>query len=176
MTEYRRAGLPGAPWFFTVNLAERHGNRLLVERIDVLRTALRSVRARHPFHLEAVVILPDHLHCVWTLPPGDSDFSVRWSLIKGQFSRAIEPGERVSQSRAQRGERGLWQRRSWEHLIRDQDDFNRHVDYVHWNPVKHGWVPRVASWPHSSFHGFKRRGIYPEDWGGANVPSIAAGE
>ena len=144
MTEYRRAWLPGATWFFTVNLAERRGNWLLVERIDVLRTAFRSVRARHPFHLDAVVILPDHLHCVWTLPPGDTDFSTRWSLIKGHFSRAIEKGERVSQSRAKRGERGLWQRRFWEHLIRDQGDFNRHVDYVHWNPVKHGWVRRVA--------------------------------
>ena len=174
MTEYRRAWLPGATWFFTVNLAERRGNRLLVERFDVLRTAFRSVRARHPFQLEAVVILPDHLHCVWTLASGDSDFSTRWSLIKGHFSRAIEKGERVSQSRAKRGERGLWQRRFWEHVIRDQADFNRDVDYVHWNPVKHGWVRRVADWPHSSFHAFRRRGIYPE--GGENVPSLAAGQ
>jgi putative transposase len=176
MTEYRRAWLPGATWFFTVNLAERRGNRLLVERIDVLRTAFRYVRVRHPFDLEAVVILPDHLHCVWTLAPGDKDFSSRWSLIKGHFSRAIEKGERISQSRAKRGERGLWQRRFWEHLIRDQSDFNRHVDYVHWNPVKHGWVRRVADWPHSSFHAFRQRGIYPEDWGGENVPTFAAGE
>jgi REP-associated tyrosine transposase len=107
VTEYRRAWLPGATWFFTVNLAERRGNRLLVERIDVLRAAFRSVRARHPFRLEAVVVLPDHLHCVWMLPPGDADFSVRWGLIKAQFSRAVEPGERISHSRAQRGERGL---------------------------------------------------------------------
>jgi putative transposase len=176
MAEYRRAWLPGATWFFTVNLAERRGNRLLGERIDVLRTAFRYVRVRHPFHLEAIVILPDHLHCVWTLAPGDTDFSSRWSSIKGHFSRAIEKGERISQSRAKRGERGLWQRRFWEHHIRDQADFNRHVDYVHWNPVKHGWVRRVADWPHSSFHAFRRRGIYPEDWGGENVPTLAAGE
>ena len=114
MIEYCRTGHPGATWFFMVNLPERRGNRLLVERIDVLRTAFRSVRARHPFQLEAVVILPDHLHCVWTLASGDSDFSTRWSLIKGHFSRAIEKGERVSRSRAKRGERGLWQRRFWE--------------------------------------------------------------
>ncbi|MDQ3583535.1 MAG: transposase, partial [Pseudomonadota bacterium] len=164
MTEYRRAWLPGATWFFTVNLAERRGNRLLVERIDVLRAAFRSVRARHSFQLEAVVILPDHLHCVWTLASGDADFSTRWSLIKGHFSRAIEKGERVSQSRAKRGERGLRQRRFWEHLIRDRPGFNRHVDYVHCNPVKHGWVRRVADWPHSSFHAFRRPGIYPDDW------------
>ena len=116
----------GSHVVFTVNLAERRGNRLLVERIDVLRTAFRNVRARHPFHTEAIVILPDHLHCVWTLGPGDTDCSTRWSLIKGHFSRAIEKGERISQSRAKRGERGLWQRRFWEHLIRDQADFNRH--------------------------------------------------
>jgi putative transposase len=107
MTEYRRTRLPGATWFFTVNLAERCGNWLLVERIDVLRTAFRSVRARYLLHLEAVVILPDHLHCVWTLEPGDTGFPTRWSLIKGHFSRAIEKGERISQSRAKRGERGL---------------------------------------------------------------------
>ena len=157
MTEYRRTWHPGATWFFTVNLAERRGNRLLVERIDVLRTAFRNVRARHPFHIEAIVVLPDHLHCVWTLGPGDTDFSTRWSLIKGHF-RAIEKVERISQSRAKRGERGLWQRRFWEHLIRDQADFNRHADYVHWNPVRHGWVTRVSDWPHSSFHAFRREG------------------
>jgi putative transposase len=144
--------------------------------IEVLRATFRRVRTRHPFRLEAVVVLPDHLHCVWTLPPGDTDYSTRWNLIKGCFSRAIEKGERVSHCRTKRGERGLWQRRFWEHLIRDQDDFNRHVDYVHWNPVKHGWVRRVADWPHSSFHAFRRRGIYPEDWGAENVPNIAAGE
>ena len=158
-----------------MNLAERRGNRLLVEGIDALGTAFRNVQARHPFQIEAIVMLPDHLHCVWTLRPDDTDFSTRWSLIKGQFSRAIEKGERISQSRAKRGERGLWQRRFWEHLIRDQADCNRHVDYVHWNSVRHGWVRRVADWPHSSFHAFRRRGIYPEDWG-ETVPSLAAGE
>ena len=158
MTEYRRTWHPGATWFLTVNLAERRGYRLLVERIDVLRIAFRNVRARHSFHIEAIVILSDHLHCVWTLGPGDTDFSTRWSLIKGHFSRAIEKGERISQSRAKRGERGLWQRRFWEHLIRDRADFNRHVDYVHWKPVRHGGVRRVSDWPHSSFHAFRRRG------------------
>jgi REP-associated tyrosine transposase len=159
-----------------VNLAERRGDRLLVERIDVLRAAFRNVRARHPFPIEAIIILPDHLHCVWTLAPGDKDCSTRWSLIKGHLSGAIEKGERISQSRAKRGERGIWQRRFWKHLIRDQTDFNRHVDYGHWNPVKHGWLRRVADWPHSSFHASRRRGIYAEDWGGENVPSIAAGK
>ena len=108
--------------------------------------------------------------------PRYTDFYTRWRLIKGHFSRAIEKSERISQSRAKRGERGLWQRRFWEHLIRDQADFKRHVDHVHWNPVRHGWVRRVSDWLHSSFHVFRRRGIYPEDWGGENAPSLAAGE
>lgn len=175
MTEYRRAHIPGASWFFTVNLAQRKGNNLLVDRIDLLRAAVESVRLRHPFRLDAVVILPDHLHCIMTLPEGDADFSSRWNLIRGNFSRAIEKGEHISSSRRKRGERGLWQRRFWEHLIRDQEDFNRHADYIHWNPVKHGWVQRVADWPHSSFHEYVRRGIYPVDWCGGSG-EIAAGE
>lgn len=172
MTEYRRAHVPGASWFFTVNLAQRKGNRLLVERIDLLRAAFATVRARHPFRMDAVVILPDHMHCILTLPPGDADFSTRWNLIKGGFSRAVEKGERISSSRAKRGERGIWQRRFWEHLIHDQEDFNRHADYIHWNPVKHGWARRVADWPHSSFHEYVRRGIYPVDWGGGMVDLV----
>jgi len=176
MTEYRRAWLPGGTWFFTLNLAERRENRLLVDRIDLLRAAFQSVLSRRPFRMEAVVILPDHLHCIWTLPPNDTDFSTRWNLIKGQFSRGIKKSERISESRSRRGERGIWQRRFWEHLIRDDEDFNRHVDYVHWNPVKHGWVRRVADWPHSSFHDYLKRGLYPENWCDVNPLSIKAGE
>jgi len=175
MTEYRRAHGPGASWFFTVNLAQRKGNGLLVDRIDLLRAAFVAVRIRHPFRMDAVAILPDHLHCIMTLPEGDTDFSTRWNLIKGNFSRAIETGERISPSRTKRGERGIWQRRFWEHLIRDQEDFNRHADYIHWNPVKHGWAHRVADWPHSSFHDCVRRGIYPADWCGG-MDGIVCGE
>ncbi len=167
MTEYRRPHVPGATWFFTVNLAQRHGNRLLTEQIDALYSAFDTVRINHPFRMEAVVVLPDHLHCVMALPEGDTDYSTRWSLIKANFSRLIEKRERITASREKRRERGIWQRRFWEHLIRDQADFNRHVDYVHWNPVKHGWVNRVVDWPHSSFHEYVRRGIYPPDWCGA---------
>ncbi len=117
--------------------------------------------------MDAVVVLHDHLHCIMTLPEGDADFSTRWNLIKGNFSRDVERRERISESRQGRRERGIWQRRFWEHMIRDQDDFNRHADYIHWNPVKHGWVSRASDWPHSSFHDYVRRGIYPSDWGGA---------
>jgi len=176
MTQYRRASIPGATWFFTVNLAERKGIHLLVDQIDVLRAAFRTVQAAHSFRIDAAVILPDHLHCIWTLPLGDSDFSTRWGLIKGTFSRSIQKSERVSPSRIKRGERGLWQRRFWEHLIRDEDDFRRHVDYIHWNPVKHGWVTSVVDWPHSSFHAYVRQGVYGTDWGGKEVPDLEAGK
>jgi putative transposase len=176
MTQYRRAYVPGATWFFTVNLAERNGTRLLVDEVGALRAAFRVVQAVHSFRIDAAVILPDHLHCIWTLPPGDSDFSTRWGLIKGNFSRSIQKGEQLSQSRLKRGERGLWQRRFWEHLIRDEDDFRHHADYIHWNPVKHGWIKSVVDWPHSSFHAYLRRGVYEANWGGVGVGEIEAGE
>jgi len=177
MTEYRRFHHPGATWFFTVNLAERRGNRLLTDRIELLRAAFIHVKANHPFEIDAVVVLPDHLHCILTLPAGDSDFSTRWGLIKAYFSRNLDKSERISTSRAKRGERGVWQRRFWEHLIRDETDYRQHVDYIHWNPVKHGWVQYVKDWPHSSFHNYVRRGEYPESWGhGIDVSSITAGE
>jgi putative transposase len=176
MTDYRRIYMPNATWFFTVNLAERQKNHLLVERIDSLRTAFRYVKERRPFQINAVVIMPDHLHCMWTLPPGDADFSTRWNLLKGHFSRAIDKGERISQSRSKRRERGLWQRRFWVHLITDQHDFNQHVDYIHWNPVKHGWVRRVVDWPHSSFHQFVAQGFYTTAWGHSGQFDIDANE
>ena len=165
MTDYRRVYIAGATWFFTVNLAERRNNHLLVEKIDSLRASFRYVNKRRPFHVNAIVIMPDHLHCIWTLPSGDADFSTRWNLLKGHFSRAMDKSERVSESRSKRRERGLWQRRFWAHLISDQNDFNNHVDYIHWNPVKHGWVQRVVDWPHSSFHRYLELGVYPVNWG-----------
>jgi putative transposase len=176
MTDYRRVSAPGASWFFTVNLAERKDNRLLVDRVDDLRQAFRYVKGKHPFKLDAVVVLPDHLHCLWTLPAGDTDYSIRWNLLKGTFSRAVENGERISPSRMQRRERGLWQRRFWEHLLRDQANFNKHVDYIHWNPVKHGWVHRVADWPYSSFHEYVAGGFYPSTWGGDGDFILGGGE
>jgi putative transposase len=176
MTDYRRPKSPGATWFFTVNLAERHGNRLLVERIDLLRQVFREVKAHHPFAIDAVVVLPEHLHCLWTLPVDDADFATRWALIKAGFSRQIPAGEGRSPSRVVRGERGIWQRRYWEHRIRDERDFERHVDYIHWNPVKHGWVKRVVDWPHSSFHRFVRQGLYPAEWAGDPDNTVDGGE
>lgn len=174
MPDYRRWRLPGGSYFFTVNLANRRSN-LLVERVEQLRRVVRRVRQKHPFALDAVVILPEHLHMIWTLPPGDSDFSIRWALIKAGFSRAIPKGdprhpEVRSASRVRSGERGIWQRRFYEHLLRDDDDFAAHVDYIHYNPVKHGHAKRPADWPYSSIHRYIRQGIVPKDWGCLTPP------
>jgi putative transposase len=136
MTAYRRTKVKGATYFFTVNCAERGNSQLLVNHIDLLRQVFRRVKNDHPFKIDAIVILPDRLHCICTLPAGDADYKTRWTLIKAGFSRAIPSGEKRSRSRAKRGERGIWQRRYWEHLIRDDRDYRRHVDYIHWNPVK----------------------------------------
>jgi putative transposase len=165
MPNYRRAFIPGGCWFFTVNLLERQKS-LLVEHIELLRLAVAATRRRRPFTIDAFVVLPDHLHAVWTLPPGDADFSTRWRLIKSAFARALPKAERLSAVRIERHERGIWQRRFWEHLIRDEGDYARHVEYCYINPVKHRLVGRVSDWPHSSFHRDVRAGIFPEDWAG----------
>jgi putative transposase len=128
------------------------------------------------FHIDAWVILPDHLHCVWTLPPGDDDFTNRWRMIKQGFSKALPMTERRSSVRIARGERGLWQRRFWEHAIRDDGDYAAHVDYCHINPLKHGYVKRVADWPYSTFHRYVERGVYPLDWADGPESDLEAGE
>jgi putative transposase len=166
MPNYRRAFIPGGTWFFTVNLLQRYRNDLLIREIDLLRETVRRVRERYPFQIDAWVVLPEHIHCVWTLPPGDSDFSMRWRLIKSGFSRALPNTERRSDVRKAAGERGIWQRHYWEHWIRDEADYQRHVDYVHVNPLKHGYVKRVADWPYSTFHRYVAKGMYPADWCG----------
>jgi putative transposase len=165
MPNYRRAFVPGGCWFFTVNLLDRR-KTLLVDHIDALRTAMEKTRVRYHFVINAIVVLPDHIHAVWTLPPGDADFSVRWRLIKSRFAQALPRQERVNHIRRDRGERGIWQRRFWEHLIRNEADYARHVEYCYINPLKHGLVTRVRDWPHSSFHRDVRAGIVPEDWAG----------
>ncbi len=165
MTRYRRARAPGATWFFTANLARRD-TTLLVDHIASLRQALQYVRRRHPFTIDAMVVLPDHLHAVWTLPPGDADYPLRWRLFKAWFSRHVPPGERRSDSRIAKGERGIWQRRYWEHLVRDEDDMQRHVDYIHFNPVRHGYVARAVAWPYSTVHRDVAKGWVAADWGG----------
>jgi putative transposase len=163
MTAYRRNVVAGGTYFFTANLADRRLS-LLTDNIELLRQAFRSTRRRHPFAIDAFVVLPDHLHTVWTLPEGNGDFATRWRLIKSRFSHGLHHTEPVSVSRSRRQERGIWQRRYWEHTIRDEGDLARHVDYVHFNPVKHRYVERVEDWPYSSFHRMVRLGFYPQSW------------
>ncbi|MEO2217097.1 transposase [Chromobacterium vaccinii] len=169
MPNYRRSWMPGGTYFFTVALWQRHGNDLLVRHVDVLREVVRAVKVTHPFTIHGWVVLPDHLHCVWELPADNADFALRWRLIKMMFSKRIGKGENLSLSRAQRKERGIWQRRYWEHQIRDAADLQAHVDYIHYNPVKHGYVERVMDWPYSSFHHYVRQGWLPADWAGESV-------
>ncbi|MFZ3019124.1 MAG: transposase [Gallionella sp.] len=175
MTNYRRSRIAGASYFFTVNLADRTQS-LLTDHIALLRSAFEYTRARHPFVVDAIVILPEHLHAIWTLPEEDRDFAMRWRLIKTEFSRGLSHGESRTDSRLGKGERGIWQRRYWEHLIRDDADFSKHVDYIHINPVKHELVSRVADWPHSSFHRYVQAGMLPMDWAGDAGAVLECGE
>ena len=164
MVKYRRNFVPGGTYFFTVTLSDRCSSAL-VDQVGALRGAFRVARRERPFAIDAIVILPDHLHAIFTLPLGDSDFSGRWRRIKGHFSRhMIIAG--VSTTRHSSGEYALWQRRFWEHTIRDENDFERHVDYIHFNPVKHGFVTRARDGPYSSFHIYVHEGLLPADWAG----------
>ena len=129
-----------------------------------------------PFHIDAWVVLPDHMHAVWTLPEGDSEFGRRWQAIKMAFSKGIEPSETLSRSRHVRGERGIWQRRFWEHAVRDARDYAAHVDYVHFNPVKHGFVSSAAAWPYSTFYRAVAEGCYSSDWSVGDTDDAAKGE
>jgi putative transposase len=164
MPNYRRADIKGGMFFFTVALADRSSS-LLVDEIDRLRKAYRAVQQHRPFETIAICILPDHIHAIWALQEDDQDFAIRWNLIKGGFSRGIEAQPR-SPSKVSKREKGVWQRRYWEHAIRGDADLERHVDYIHFNPVKHGRVTCVVDWPHSSFHRFVERGVLASDWGG----------
>lgn len=165
MTNYRRGRTSGGTWFFTVNLANRKSD-LLIRHIELLRESVTHVRQKHPFQIDAMVVLPEHIHSIWTLPENDSDFSKRWRLIKSRFSRRLpwQDDELFTKSREKKAERGIWQRRYWEHRIRDDADFRMHMDYIHYNPVRHGWVAAVADWPHSSFHRLMRCGVYSSNW------------
>jgi putative transposase len=164
MPRYIRAKIKGSVFFFTVVLAERRSD-LLVAEINRFRETYRMIQQRRSFETIAICILPDHIHAVWALPEGDGDFSTRWSLIKSGFSRGLDPRSQ-SASKVGKREKGIWQRRFWEHTIRDDSDLERHIDYIHFNPVKHGHVTRVADWPYSSFHRYVQRGLLAADWGG----------
>ena len=229
MPNYRRARVPGASYFFTVTLADR-AEHWLVEQIDALRGAFARTRGELPFRVDAIVVLPDHLHCIWTLPPGDANFSLRWQRIKGRFTHACHAADAVRTTPIARpspvgrsfsapiarpspvgrsfsapiarpgpvgrsfsapiarpspvgrsfsapiADRRIWQHRFWEHVLRDDRDFERHVDYIHFNPVKHGHAGRAADWPHSSIHRYIRTGLLLPDWAGDAEIDACAGE
>ena len=155
--------MAGATYFFTIALLDRR-TTLLVEHIDLLREAVRKAKTARPFHIDAWIVLPEHMHCMWTLPEGDSDYSSRWRDIKARFSRLVPRREYRSKMLIKRGERGIWQRRFWEHTIRNDADYDVHMDYIHRNPYKHGLVQHVREWPYSSFHRCVEAGLYPIDW------------
>ena len=162
--QYRRNHQPGGCYFFTLTLADR-SQSFLTDHIVSLRCAFRKVQGERPFKIDAIVIMPDHLHAVISLPPEDADFSTRWMLIKSYFSKTIPKTEFISDSRLLKGERGIWQRRFWEHSIYTDMDLANHINYIHFNPVKHGYVDKPAKWPFSSIHKYIREGKIPAHWG-----------
>jgi len=167
---YRRMYLKGGCFFFTVVTEARRP--LLTRNIELLQFAFRKVLERYPFCIDGFVVLPDHLHCIWTLPRGDDDYANRWRLIKHHFSRGLKKGEYIANNRSSRGERGIWQRRFWEHLIQHEKDYQRHLDYIHFNPVKHGYVKRPCDWPYSTFRKCVRSGLYELDWASPPDPNM----
>jgi putative transposase len=177
MSHYRRAIQPGGTFFFTAVAFDRRPVLDRPRARSLLREAIRAAKAARPFEVVAFVLLPDHLHTLWQLPPDNGDFSTRWRQIKARFTHDLirdgRSAEPVSPSRRRTGERDVWQRRFWEHVIRDEEDLRRHLDYIHWNPVKHGLVTRVRDWPWSTFHRYVRQGIYSADWGASEPVTIA---
>ena len=175
MSNYRRNRIPGGTYFFTVNLQD-HKSQLLVLHINELRAAVREAKQSRPFYIDAWVILPDHLHCIWTLSKHDDDYSCRWQAIKKAFSKSTLETEYRSETNRKRHERSIWQRRFWEHTITDDRDYAAHMDYIHYNPVKHGWTKAAKDWPYSTFHQLVEKGVYPVDWAGCDMGTLNVGE
>jgi putative transposase len=168
MTRYRRI-TAGSTFFFTIVTYRRRPILCKDAVRAALRQAIHDVRVTRPFSIDALVLLPDHLHCIWTLPDGDSDYSTRWSRIKRNVSRechqAFHNSLLLTPSARKRREVSIWQRRFWEHRIRDEADFERHADYIHYNPVRHGYAARASEWPYSTFRQYVKRGVYAPEWG-----------
>lgn len=172
---YRRVTIQGASYFFTVVTHERQPLFRDPQSVQLLANAIAKIRDRHPFAIEAQVVLPDHLHAIWTLPDGDANYATRWRLIKEAFTRAyckrFESPPRTETART-RGEQTVWQRRFWEHTIRDEHDFVEHVDYIHYNPVRHGLVAAPRDWLHSTFGQWVDRGVYDPTWDSGEMPEL----
>ena len=170
MPNYRRVKSDGGTFFFTVVTYRRQKFLTRSDCRRALRNAITEVKQDHPFHIDAWVLLSDHMHCIWTMQKNDADFSKRWGLIKAGFSKQVKDllhrEALMSPSKRKHRESSIWQRRFWEHAIRDDEDFARHVDYIHYNPVKHGYVDRVCDWPYSTFHRYVRCGVYLMAWAG----------
>ena len=175
MPQYLRARIEGGVYFFTITLADRSSD-LLVRHIEHLRKVYKVVEDRHPFETIAICVLPDHMHAVWSLPSGDSNFPVRWSQIKSAFSREFPATNVRSASKAAKRDKGIWQRRYWEHTIRDDRDYAAHMDYIHFSPVKHGLAKSVVDWPFSSFRRCVAAGLYPADWFDGTAQPVETGE
>jgi len=172
---YRRAHVEGGTFFFTLVTERRRPLFREPATVELVLQAIRKVRGRHPFQLEAYVILPDHLHALWTLPEGDTNFSMRWRLIKEAFTRAYiatHDAPHRNESRRSKGEQSIWQRRFCEHAISGNADFFKHLDYIHINPVHHGLVSAARDWPHSSFLEWAERGAYDPLWGSDELPEL----
>lgn len=162
MVNYRRNKIAGGTYFFTVTLRNRSSNRL-VGHIKLLKAAMRKVKDENPYKVIAIVVLPEHLHAIWELPAADADYAMRWRKIKSYFTKdLINQGVKLNKNK--HGEYNLWQRRYWEHTIKNEQDLIKHVDYIHYNPIKHGLVKRVVDWPHSSFHRYIKEGLLSRDW------------
>ena len=174
---YRRLKIPGATYFFTVVTHDRRPLFRDPSAVALFKAGVNRIQSRHPFTVDATVILPDHIHTLWTLPDGDANFSTRWRLIKEAFTKAYirdHPLPEPSASRRAKGEQPIWQRRFWEHVIRDDADYAAHADYIHYNPVRHGLVSAARDWPHSSFADWVARGALGEGWGTAAMPKLLA--
>lgn len=176
MSDYRRANTKGGTYFFTLVTHRRQKILTHDDAREALRAGIRKTRALFPFQIDAWILLPDHLHCIWTLPEGDADFAKRWGMIKRHVSQRcahlVKSDESPSLSKLNRHETNFWQRRFWEHQIRDETDFTMHINYIHWNPLKHGLVAQVSDWPHSSFHRYVAEGVYPKNWCGKTEEEI----
>ena len=177
MPNYRRGSLKGGTYFFTVVTYRRQQILCNKNIMAALRNGIQDARKHHPFEINGWVLLPDHIHCIWTLPANDANFSIRWAIIKRTVSKQCGPSLQregwVNESRLRRKESALWQRRFWEHQIRDECDYERHMNYLHFNPVKHGYVKSVADWPHSTFHRYVNQGVYEKDWASNDSDTIA---
>jgi len=177
MADYRRYYVAGGTFFFTVKTARNVPLFRHDANARLLGSVLREMKQRWPVEVLAMVLMPDHLHTIWTLPADDADYPKRWGWVKKEFTKQyLAQGGReqaCSESKERNRRRGVWQRRYWEHMIRDEADLEAHFDYIHWNPVKHRYVQRVADWPYSTFHRWVRGGHYPADWGtGGSMPAL----